>query len=378
MAGRRFAVTRSDRRGCTWAYGGLTEEGERVELRVVDAAGPAAAAVAEPTDVLRLRWTRYRDVMELHALSAGTAAILAAAPWRRVAGADGPGSFDRRCRPPAAALTPTGVENLRPTGATLSFSGDFVRTGPTHWEGRGTAKDLGPGRMTIDGRVVSRTPHAQPHDFHPTRQPWHPARLLDHDHLASPPRSLRMGRPGPDHGDLVAVAPVPRPLRRHRRRHLHLRARSDARRLRLIPRAARPPALTARRRLLRPSRRAGLMAPPPRLGAATHPPNATRNEPFKGPREGLRSKSVGAKRTSLSRRRYMRQPRLEPTAPPRNAGSSSGPAVLSAANGSKCRMGGGGARPPPPRRGAVRPGLWPGPPCRGLPVRRHEGLARTA
>lgn len=40
--------------------------------------------------------------------------------------------------------------------------------------------------------------------------------------------------------------------------------------------------------------------------------------------------------------------------------------------------GGGGARPPPPRRGAVRPGLWPGPPCRGLPVRRHEGLARTA
>src|SRR4051812_37758514 len=29
--------------------------------------------------------------------------------------------------------------------------------------------------------------------------------------------------------------------------------------------------------------------------------------------------------------------------------------------------------PPPPRRGAVRPGRGPGPPCRGLPVRRHEG-----
>jgi hypothetical protein len=154
MSGRRFAVTRSDRRGCTWAYGGLSARGEQVELRVVDAAGPAAAAVAEPTDVLRLHWSRYRDVMELHALSAGTAAVLAAAPWRRVAGTDGPSSFDRRCHPPAAALTPTGVENLRPTGATLSFSGDFVKTGPAHWEGRGTAKDLGPGRMTIDGRVV--------------------------------------------------------------------------------------------------------------------------------------------------------------------------------------------------------------------------------
>jgi hypothetical protein len=153
MSGRRFALTRTDRRDCTWAYGGLTAHGDHVELRVVDAAGPAADAVAEPTDVLRMRWSRYRDVMELHPLSAGTAAILAAAPWRRVA-SDGRDSFDRRCHPPAAALTPTGVENLRPTGATLSFSGDFVRTGPTRWEGRGTAKDLGRGRMTIDGRVV--------------------------------------------------------------------------------------------------------------------------------------------------------------------------------------------------------------------------------
>jgi hypothetical protein len=154
MSGRRFAVTRSDRRDCTWAYGGLTAKGGQVELRVVDAAGPAAAAVAEPTDVLRLRWSRYRDVMELRALSAGTAAILAAAPWRQVAGPDGPESFDRRCRPPVAALTPTGVENLRPTGATLRFSGDFVRTGSTRWEGHGTAKELGPGHMVIDGRVV--------------------------------------------------------------------------------------------------------------------------------------------------------------------------------------------------------------------------------
>ena len=151
LSGRRFAVTRSDRRDCTWAYGGLTTKGEQVELRVVDAAGPAATAVAEPTDVIRLRWSRYRDVMELHALSAGTAAMLAGAPWRRVADTRASG---RQCHPPAAALTPTGVENLRPTGATLSFSGDFVRTGPTHWDGRGTAKDLGPGRMTIDGRVV--------------------------------------------------------------------------------------------------------------------------------------------------------------------------------------------------------------------------------
>ena len=154
MSGRRFAVTRSDRRGCTWAYGGLSAHGRRLELRVVDAAGPAAASTAEPSDMLRLVWSRYRDLIELRPLSGGTATLLAGAPWRQVTEPAGASQHGQDCRAPAAALTPTGVEDVRPTGAILSFSGDFVRTGPTRWEGRGTAKELGPGRMTIEGDVV--------------------------------------------------------------------------------------------------------------------------------------------------------------------------------------------------------------------------------
>ena len=154
MSGRRFAVTRSDRRGCTWAYGGLSVHGRRVELRVVDAAGPAAASTAEPSDVLRLAWSRYRDLIELRPLGAGPATLLAGAPWRQVTEPAGASQRGEDCRAPAAALTPTGVEDLRPTGAILRFSGDFVRTTPTRWEGSGTAKELGPGHMTIEGDVV--------------------------------------------------------------------------------------------------------------------------------------------------------------------------------------------------------------------------------
>jgi hypothetical protein len=153
LAGRRFAVTRRDGRGCAWMYGGATRRGARLELRTVDAGGTASAPAAQPADDLALRWNLYRDVPELHALSPGAATLPAGRAWRQVTGAAPDAWRARGCSVPATVLRPTGVEDVRPSGAMLSFSGEFVRTAATRWEGSGASADLGAGRMTIDGPV---------------------------------------------------------------------------------------------------------------------------------------------------------------------------------------------------------------------------------
>jgi hypothetical protein len=148
LAGSRFAITRSDRQGCAWTYGGMAAHGQRLRLRAVDARG----SLALPTDELELRWTRYRQVLELRALTPGPATRLAGPAWRQRTRTRS--WRTDRCTIPAAALTPTGIEHARPTGAVLGFSGDFVRRGATRWEGRGASRQLGRGSMTLQGPVV--------------------------------------------------------------------------------------------------------------------------------------------------------------------------------------------------------------------------------
>jgi hypothetical protein len=156
LAGHRFAAAHDGPLGCEWAYGGLSVTGHRMELRIVDSAGPAGPGDAAPNDIYEFRWNRYRDVLRLHSVAGATGRELTAAPWRQVTNSGAPRGLDGRCRPPAAALVPTGVEDVTPTGATIGFGGDFVRTGPTTWRARGTSKEIGPGTMRIEGRILFR------------------------------------------------------------------------------------------------------------------------------------------------------------------------------------------------------------------------------
>jgi hypothetical protein len=122
----------------------------------IDGGGaPPGAAANQPKDSYRFRWSRYRDVLTLGAVKGGSAGYFAAKPWRRIAETPTAQDLSRRCPPPAGALAPTGAERATPSrDATIGFSGDLVRAGPTAWEGSGTSEELGRGRLTIEGNVV--------------------------------------------------------------------------------------------------------------------------------------------------------------------------------------------------------------------------------
>src|SRR5205085_661702 len=81
---------------------------------------------------------------------------LTAKPWRRVAATPSTEGLSRRCPPPKSALRPTGAE--RPAGspasdAALALGGDLLRTRPTTWAGSVTSKQLGSGRLAIEGGI---------------------------------------------------------------------------------------------------------------------------------------------------------------------------------------------------------------------------------
>ena len=153
----RFALTQDGDHECNWAYGALAlGKGNLMDWTVIDAGAlPAAAASSQPGDRYRLSWTRFRDVLTLSAANSGTVGYFAAKPWRRIAQTPTASELSSRCPPPAGALEPTGAEHASPSrDAALDFGGDLVRTGRTTWTGNGSAKQLGRGRLTIEGKVV--------------------------------------------------------------------------------------------------------------------------------------------------------------------------------------------------------------------------------
>jgi hypothetical protein len=154
----RFALTQESDQVCAWAYGALTlGKGNLMDWRVIDASTvPAGAASTHPGDRYRFGWTRYRDLLTLSPPQRGTAGYFAAKPWRRIAQTPTATASDvsTRCPPPAGALEQTGAEHARPArDATLHFTGDLTRTGPTTWEGNATEPKLGRGHLTIEGNV---------------------------------------------------------------------------------------------------------------------------------------------------------------------------------------------------------------------------------
>jgi hypothetical protein len=156
----RFAFTRENDQTCTWAYGALGRRKNNVmDWTVIDGGGSPGAAASQPRDSYRFRWSRYRDVLTLSPAKGGSAGYFAGKPWRRIAETPTPKPLSKRCAPPPGALEPTGAEHATPApGATLGFSGDLVRAGPTTWVGRVRSKQLGPGRLAIEGTVVFSSP----------------------------------------------------------------------------------------------------------------------------------------------------------------------------------------------------------------------------
>jgi hypothetical protein len=161
IRGGRFAITRDSGRDCNWIYGALTRTGRRsMTWTVLDAGG--SGATNEPDDSYELRWSRFRDVLTLSAVSSGSAGYFGVAPWRKVAASGARSRLGARCPPPPAALEPTGAETIQPNPrAHLDARVRLVRSGASRWEGEARSQQLGRGRMTIAGRVVFVAPETR-------------------------------------------------------------------------------------------------------------------------------------------------------------------------------------------------------------------------
>jgi hypothetical protein len=154
----RFAFTREGGQACTWAYGALgLENGNVMDWTVIDGGGaPRGDTANQPKDSYRFRWSRYRDVLTLSGLHGRSAGYFATKPWRRVAAAPSAKNLSRRCPPPAGVLEPTGAERQArspASNATLELLGDLVETRPARWSGGVASKQLGPGRLALEGDV---------------------------------------------------------------------------------------------------------------------------------------------------------------------------------------------------------------------------------
>jgi hypothetical protein len=158
IRGGRFAITRDSVRDCNWIYGALTRTGRRsMSWTVLDAGG--SGAINEPDDTYELRWSRFRDVLTLSAVTSGSAGYFGVAPWRKVAATGARSRLGTRCPPPPAALEPTGAETIEPNPrAHLDALVRLVRSGASQWEGEARSQQLGRGRMTIAGHVVFVAP----------------------------------------------------------------------------------------------------------------------------------------------------------------------------------------------------------------------------
>jgi hypothetical protein len=155
----RFAFTRENEQACTWAYGVFALKRNVMDWTVVDAKFASKDAANEPGDRYKFRWSRFRDVLTLSPAKGGRAGYFAVKPWRRIAETPSANDLSGRCPPPGAALQPTGAEGVTArAGVEIDASADLTKTNPTRWEGNMTSKQLGGGRLTVEGNVVFQPP----------------------------------------------------------------------------------------------------------------------------------------------------------------------------------------------------------------------------
>ncbi|HEX6653011.1 MAG TPA: TRAP transporter substrate-binding protein DctP [Thermoleophilaceae bacterium] len=107
LARGRLAFTTENALACTWAYGRYSVKGNVISVRFHPRGGGLAptGAINMPTQTLRYRWSRYRDLLRLQALRhAFGADIFVVHQWRRVGSAHSVRDLSPNCRPPRHAL----------------------------------------------------------------------------------------------------------------------------------------------------------------------------------------------------------------------------------------------------------------------------------
>ncbi|MFZ0977697.1 MAG: hypothetical protein WAN22_36105 [Solirubrobacteraceae bacterium] len=103
----RFAFAQDDPQACTWAYGTLKVHGDTVELSVTDGGGIAPdGAASNPGELYTYKWSLYRDELTLSPVAGAVSPPpTRAKPWHQVSTTATMNVFDRRCPPPANALS---------------------------------------------------------------------------------------------------------------------------------------------------------------------------------------------------------------------------------------------------------------------------------
>jgi TRAP-type C4-dicarboxylate transport system substrate-binding protein len=103
----RFAFAQDDPQACTWAYGTLKVHGDTVELSVTDGGGIAPdGAASNPGELYTYNWSLYRDELTLRPVAGAVSPPpTRAKAWRRVSTTASLSVFNKRCPPPANALT---------------------------------------------------------------------------------------------------------------------------------------------------------------------------------------------------------------------------------------------------------------------------------
>ena len=103
----RFALAQDDPQACTWAYGTVKVNGDKVELSVTAGGGISPnGALDQPGELYTYKWSLYRDELTLLPVAGAVSPPpTRAKPWRRVSTTASLRVFNRRCPPPANALT---------------------------------------------------------------------------------------------------------------------------------------------------------------------------------------------------------------------------------------------------------------------------------
>jgi TRAP-type transport system periplasmic protein len=103
----RFALAQDDPQACTWAYGTLKVNGDKVELSVTDGGGISPnGALDRPGELYTYNWSLYRDELTLRPVAGAVSPPpTRAKPWRRVSTTASMRVFNKRCPPPANALS---------------------------------------------------------------------------------------------------------------------------------------------------------------------------------------------------------------------------------------------------------------------------------
>ena len=98
----RFALTQENRLACTWQYGRVRIEGDRMMWAFTDGGGIAPTnAENKPGELFTWRWSLFRDTLSLGRV---TPTDLTDETWHRITPTPSRAYFPKRCPPPAEAL----------------------------------------------------------------------------------------------------------------------------------------------------------------------------------------------------------------------------------------------------------------------------------